>query len=79
MNFMNEYGLLVAVALPVVTLVALQVFLLATGEKGTGLLPILAGYPSIEYGKPQPVMPQQTSKAVTSVEPSNDETERLAA
>ena len=79
MNFMNEYGLLVAVALPIATLVALQAFLLLTGEKCTGLLPALASYPSIEYGKAQPRMPAETSTAVSSVEPSNDETERLAA
>ena len=79
MTFMNEYGLLVAVALPVVTLFALQVALLATGERGTALFPTLGDYPSIASVKPQPVMPQQQSKAVSAVAASNDEIERIAA
>jgi hypothetical protein len=79
MTFMNEYGLLVAVALPVVTLFALEVFLRATGERRTGLFPALSGYPSIAYGQPVSMIPPQTSRAVSAVEPSNDETERIAA
>jgi hypothetical protein len=79
MTFMNEYGLLVAGALPVVTLFALEVFLRATGERGTGLFPALSGYPPIAYGQPVSMIPPQTSRAVSAVEPSNDETERIAA
>jgi hypothetical protein len=85
MNFINEYALLFAVALPVATLVGIQVFLFVSGERGTGLLPGLSRYPSIETGtKAEEVvmvpaaMPATSSKVAVS-EPSNDEMEREAA
>jgi hypothetical protein len=76
-NFVNEYALLFAVALPVATLAAIQVFLLATGERGTGLLPGFERYPSIAIDK---VMAPKAAVARTAtVEASNDEMERQAA
>jgi hypothetical protein len=80
MNFFNEYALLFAVALPVVAIVGIQVFLFVGGERGTGLLPGLGTYPSIEYGRvaPKSVM-SEVATVATAVEPSNDETERIAA
>ena len=81
MNFFNEYALLIAVALPVVVIVAMEVALFVSGERGTGLIPGFNHYPSIETGKAemvdQPV--RSEAPAITAVEPSNDEVERLAA
>jgi hypothetical protein len=83
MNFMNEYGLLVAVALPVLAIVGIQVFLFIGGERDTLLIPGLDRYPSIELGKssatvtPMPVV--DTAKVTATVESSNDEEERIAA
>ena len=51
MNFINEYALLFAVALPVVVIVGIQVALFIAGERGTGLLPGLNRYPSIALNK----------------------------
>ena len=73
----NELSLLFAVSLPVATIVGMQVLLFATGERGTGLFPGLASYPSIATGKVALV--SEVATVNTSVEPSNDEMERLAA
>jgi hypothetical protein len=43
MEFFREYALLVAVATPVLVIVAMQVYLFIAGERGTLLLPSLAG------------------------------------
>ena len=77
----NEFALLVAVSIPVATIVCMQVFLTATGERGTGLIPGLSSYPSIVTGKmwaSQPAIAEAVT-VETSVESSNDEEERLAA
>ena len=82
MNFVNEYALLFAVALPVVTIVAIQVYLFACGERDTLLIPGLNRYPSIESATKVPatqVAPASFSEAPTTVESSNDEMERQAA
>ena len=39
MNFFNEYALLVAVAVPVLAIVGMNVFLWLGGERGTLILP----------------------------------------
>jgi len=82
MNFFNEFGLLVAVSLPVVVIVGMQVFLFITGERGSGLIPGLSKYPSIEFKKlaaaPQPVVSEVPTILIT-IKSSNDEEERLAA
>jgi hypothetical protein len=83
MNFINEYSLLFAVALPVVTIAGMQAFLFISGERGTGLFPAVGGYPSIEFGRVVEVAPRQSvvpaATAATAAEPSNDEAERIAA
>jgi hypothetical protein len=84
MNFFNEYGLLVAAALPVVAIVGLQVFLFIAGERGTGLIPGVTRYPSIEFNPAvaevatQPVASEPSTITIT-IASSNDEEERLAA
>ena len=84
MNFVNEYALLFAAALPVVVILAIQVCLFVAGERGTLLIPGLNRYPEIKLSAtaetfaPGPVV-VETSAATTSVAPSNDETERIAA
>ena len=45
MEFLHEYSLLIAVALPVAVVVVINLLLALTGESGTLLLPSLRGYP----------------------------------
>ena len=45
MEFLHEYSLLVAVALPVAVVVIINILLALTGESGTLLLPSIRGYP----------------------------------
>jgi hypothetical protein len=74
MNFVQEYALLIAVALPVVAIVGLNVFLAMTGESTTLLLPGRMSFPSI------PLEPAAVAEPATqSVESSNDPLEKLAA
>lgn len=47
MEFMNEYGLLVAVATPVAVIGVINILLAFGGETGTLLLPSLEAYPSV--------------------------------
>ena len=77
----NEFALLVAVSIPVATIVCMQVFLAATGERGTGLIPGLSSYPSIVTGQmwASQTAIQEAVTVETPVESSNDEMERLAA
>ncbi len=84
MSLFNEYGLLVAVALPAAVVVGMQVALFLAGERGTGLLPGFDRYPSIKLGgtgagaAQEPVVAEAAGIA-TAVEASNDEMDRLAA
>ena len=84
MNFINEYALLFAVALPVVVVTGIQAYLFIAGERGTGLLPGFSKYPSVELGRAvevaarEPVV-SQVATVATAVESSNDEEERVAA
>jgi len=48
MSFLHEYALLAAVLFPVGVLVAMQAYLYMNGERGTLLMPMLAGFPKIE-------------------------------
>ena len=77
----NEFALLFAVSLPVAAIVCMQVLLVATGERGTGLIPGISSYPSIVTGKmwATPSTVSEAATVDTSVESSNDEIERLAA
>jgi hypothetical protein len=84
MNFVNEYALLVAVALPVVVILGIQVALFIAGERGTGLIPGFGKYPSVELGKVIEVAERspavsEAPTVATDVAPSNDESERMAA
>ncbi len=81
MNFINEYALLFAVALPVAVVVGIQVMLFLAGERDTLLVPGMASYPSIELAKKSGevvAMPAASPRAAMA-ESSNDETEREAA
>ena len=79
---MTEFALLFAVSIPVMTIVGMQVFLYASGERGTGLIPGLASYPSIDIKAMEPARQSMVSEIPTieiTVRSSNDEEERLAA
>jgi hypothetical protein len=54
MSFIQEYGLLIAIAAPVAVIVAIQVFLFMKGERGTLLLPSLRPYPSVKSAEALP-------------------------
>lgn len=65
MSFFHEYSLLFAVAIPVAAIVAIEVALWASGERGASLLPGLARYPAVisqaqqmVASEPTPVMPE---------------------
>jgi hypothetical protein len=47
MEFMHEFGLLIAVALPAAVIFAINVALALGGERGTLLLPRLGPYPTV--------------------------------
>lgn len=55
MEFVREYGLLIAVALPCAVIFAINVLLALTGERGTLLLPSLRPYPPIDTAALEPV------------------------
>src|SRR5262249_19242471 len=81
MEFFSEYGLLVAVATPVVVVVALQVYLFLAGEHGTLLLPSLRPYETVALGPASDAAmeaepPRTACAAETEVE---DPLQRLAA
>ena len=84
MNFVNDYALLIAVALPVVVILAIQAYLFVAGERGTLLVPGFNRYPEIKLSAKAETAEQrhgvvETFPSTMGVEPSNDETERLAA
>ena len=78
MDFLNEYALLIAIATPVIAIVAVQAALFVAGERDTLLLPGFGGYPSVELAK-------RTAIVVTfgprksAVRASNQAMEREAA
>jgi hypothetical protein len=76
MNFFHEYALLVAAAIPVATVVGINVFLMIAGEKGTLLFPSLGRYPSHDIRMDE--TPSATSGLPASAA-ANDEVEREAA
>ena len=47
MNPLSDYALLIVVSLPILVIVAIQVFLFIAGERGTLLLPSLKPFESI--------------------------------
>jgi hypothetical protein len=48
MNAIQEYGLLIAAATPVLVILGLQVFLFVCGERDTLLLPALGRFPRMD-------------------------------
>ena len=83
MNFFNEYALLVAVAVPVLAIVGLNVFLWFGGERGTLMLPSTQG--RLSAWQPAearaPAVTDETPAAIGAVSdaPANDEEARKAA
>lgn len=82
-NFFNEYALLVAVAVPVLALVGLNVFLWMGGERGTLLLPSKyerVTFPAAIETAPEVVTDETPAATGTAVAaPANDEEARKAA
>ncbi|HXN16433.1 MAG TPA: hypothetical protein VN878_08640 [Usitatibacter sp.] len=84
MNFVHEYALLVAVALPVLIILGMQVFLFRGGERGTLLLPGFKAFPTVGlaegHEKAVVEMPAQAPTPSTAANAStNDEFLREAA
>ncbi len=75
MNFVNDYALLFAVAIPVVMVLGAQVALFLGGERGTLLLPGLNRYPAFE----RTVRLGHAPRSVVTVHAANDDFERIAA
>ena len=48
MNLFNEYALLIVVAVPVLTIVGINIFLALSGDVENLLLPFVRDYPRIE-------------------------------
>ena len=82
MNFFQDYALLLAVAIPVVALVGLNVFLWFGGERGTLVMPSSRSLTTL-----QPVeIAEAPARAVVEIKsdaaapfPANDEYARAAA
>lgn len=72
----HEFALLFAVAVPVLSLVGLNAFLAAAGERGTLLLPGVASFPS---EGPMVDEPTLIAGVRVPVEAANDADEKLAA
>jgi hypothetical protein len=80
MSYFNEYGLLVAVALPVLVIAGMQVLLFLGGERGTLLVPGASRYPHSSPVARAAVLPMRAvAKARARVESANEMFEREAA
>ena len=83
MSMIQEYALLIAVAIPVLAVVGLNAFLWLGGERGTLLLPSLAAFPSMEGGdaavRVDGVTASSTGGGASRVAAANDEHAREAA
>ena len=77
MDFLHEYALLVAVALPVAVVGVINLVLAVTGESGTLLLPSLRGYPSIEMPQVE-TAPEALVPEVAAVPADNEEYRKAA-
>jgi len=75
MNFVNDYALLFAVAIPIVTVLGAQVALFLRGERGTLLLPGLNPYPTFE----RTVRLEHAPRKAVTAQAANDDFERIAA
>jgi hypothetical protein len=69
----HEYALLIAVALPVVVVAALNVWLALRGERDTLLLPVPRAYPTVasaeDVGAAPAIVPLAPAAAVRHEEP----------
>ena len=72
----TEFALLFAIATPVLAIVSLNAFLVAAGERGTGLLP---STPEFVVEPTVPVAFVETTGAAPAEAPANDEFVRAAA
>ena len=82
MDFFNEFGLAIAVALPVLVIVGMNAFLAFTGESSTLLLPGMSSFPEIKLNSAPAVQSQvaySNPSIVAAAEPANDMVEREAA
>jgi hypothetical protein len=82
MEFFREYALLVAVATPVLVIVAMQVYLFATGERGTLLLPSHRAFEAITLktaAKPEAAIESVPPRTVHSANSEHDALDRIAA
>ena len=82
MEFFREYALLVALASPILVIVAMQVYLFAAGERGTLLLPSLERYASIAIqvaARPEAPVEALPPKKVRAANSDNGAVERIAA
>jgi hypothetical protein len=78
MNFISEYSLLVAIALPVLAVVGLNLFLAFTGERHTLLLPIPMSFEAVG-GEVMVIREEGARQIDTTRDPANEELARLAA
>ena len=77
MSFFQEYSLLVAVATPVAVIVAINVQLYLSGERGTLLVPGVMSFPNL--ASEAATAPTVENCAPASAEAANDDHDRLAA
>lgn len=77
MELLNEYSLLIVVALPVAIVTVINLVLAMTGESGTLLLPSLRGYPAIEIPRIE-VTPEAATPEVVDAAVSPDEYRKAA-
>ena len=63
MEFINEFGLLIAVATPVGLIALINVLLAIGGERGTLLLPSLRPYPAVLEPQAAVVVTDDAAKA----------------
>ena len=74
---LHEFGLLIAVATPIFLIIALQVFLFISGERGTLLLPWPARYPVMDAEAALDAVEQNVATEAPA-EPREDELRQAA-
>ena len=76
MNALHAYALLVAVSVPVSTLLAMNVWLYLAGERDTLMLPGLRSWPAVEMA---PKAEESAPAPASAASAANEEPYRLAA
>jgi hypothetical protein len=80
MNSIHEYSLLIAVTLPVLAIVGLNVFLAFTGERHTLMFPGSMTFAPVDMGGEVQVVREEGARQVDTMQASaNDELVRQAA